>query len=205
MAATFEKFVREYFKAIRSEDLDFIKKVYADWLETSGAVPKGQEEQFLKAAFESLKPMANGKLDKTDEFGDFFVGHFKDPEGEFSLTFRKMGDSWIFFNERSNYSRFKRVYAMNYNLSGGKVNVLFNGSRTPLIYEIQGSGFVSLINSVLVPGENEITLEPAGGEVSGSLQISSAKEGEILDSAQGDVLNWEGVLKERASLKFKIE
>lgn len=205
MAATFEEFIKEYFEAIKNEDVEFIKKVYSEWLETSGAVPRGQEEQFLKAAFESLKPMVNGKLDKTDEYGNFIVGHFKSDEGEFSLTFKKKGDGFIFFNERSNYSKFKKVYAMNYNLSGGSVRILFNGSRTPAIYEIQNSGFVSLINSVLEPGENEITLQAADGEVKGSVQISSAKEGEILDSAQGDVLNWEGTLKEPIKLKFQIE
>lgn len=205
MAADFEQFIAEYFDAIRNEDTGFIKKVYSEWLETSGAVPAGQQEQFLKAAFESLKPMVNGKLEKTEEMENFTVGHFKSDEGEFSLTFKKKEGTYIFFNERSNYSKFSKVYAMNYNLSGGKVRVLFNGSRTPLIGEIENSGFVSLINSVLEPGENGITLQPVDGQVECSVQISSAKEGEILDSAQGDVLNWEGILKEPVSLKFNVE
>lgn len=204
MVSDFEGFVNEYFEAIRNEDVEFIRKVYSEWLETSGAVPPGKEDDFLRAAFESLKPMVNGKLERTEELGNFLVAHFRDAEGEFSLTFKKKDGSYIFFNERSNYSKFKKVYAMNYNLSGGKLMVLFNGSRTPLIGEIGNSGFVSLINSVLEPGENEIALEPVG-EVKGSLQISSAKEGEILDSAEGDVLNWGGTLKEPLKLKFHVE
>ena len=205
MATDFEEFIGKYFEAIKNEDLGFVKKVYSDWLETSGAVPRGQEEQFLKAAFESLKPMIGGRLEKTEEMGNFIIGHFKSDEGGFSLTFKKEGDAYIFFNERSNFSKFKKVYAMNYNISGGGVRVLFNGSRTPVIEKISGSGFVSLINSVLEPGPNEITLEPAGGEMECSLQISSAKEGEILDTAQGDVLNWEGVLARPVTLKFRVE
>lgn len=205
MAEEFEGFIREYFDAIKNENVEFIKKVYSEWLETSGAVPAGEEEQFLKAAFESLRPMASGKLHKTEEMGNFIVGHFKSDEGEFSLTFKKKDGSYVFFNERSNYSKFKKVYAMNYNLSGGSVRIFFNGSRTPVVGEIENSGFISLINSVLEPGENEITLEPVGGEVEGSVQISSAKEGEILDSAQGDILNWEGSLKGPVILKFEIE
>ena len=203
MAADFEDFIREYFDAIKNENIDFIKKVYSEWLETSGAVAPGKEEQFLKAAFESLKPMVGGKLDETEDLGNFIVGHFKSDEGEFSLTFKKKDGSFIFFNERSNYSKFQKVYAMNYNLQGAGARVLINGSRTPVIGEIHGSGFVSLINCVLEPGENEITLEPAG-EVKASIQISSAKEGEILDSAQGDVLNWEGTLTGPLSLKFTV-
>lgn len=207
MADKFEEFLKAYFNAIRNEDAAFIKKVYSEWLETSGAVPKGQEDGFLKAAFESLKPMLSGKLERTEQYDGFHLAHFKDAEGEFSLTFRERDDSFVFFNERSNYSLFKKVYAIGYNVSGGKLRMLFNGKRSPAVTDIDStSGFVSMINSALQVGKNEIELmSPDGAELVVSLRISSAKEGDIMNSNQGDALSWDGKVKDPVKLDFTAE
>jgi len=204
----FESFLKKYFEAIKNEDAEFIKKVYGDWLETAGIVPEGQEDAFYKAVFGDLKQLLGGSLVRTDAFDDFVIAHLKDDNGEFSLTFQKKGDSYIYFNERTNFTSFKLVYTLGYNVKGGKLRMLFNGKRSPVVNDIEAdrNGMMSPINAALKVGENELTLQSLDGvPVQVSLQISSAKAGEIADSSASDTLDWEGEVKEPVTLKFKTE
>ncbi len=206
MSSNFEEFLTEYFNAIKNDDLEALGKIYGDWLETSGEVPEEQKGEFTKMIIGDLKQLADLKIDRTEEIGDFDKVYMKIDDGEFSLTFKKKGDSWIFFNEKSNFSLFKQIYAIGYAIQGGALRVLFNGKRNPTVGEIQNSGFNSIINSALEIGENEITLESVEGtSLTVSLKISSAKSGEIISTDQGNVLNWEGTVKEPVSLKFTAE
>ncbi|MFH1393503.1 MAG: hypothetical protein ABII71_02225 [Candidatus Micrarchaeota archaeon] len=206
--AAFEEFLKEYFKAIEAGDKEFVKKVYSDWLETSGMVPEDKMDFFLSAVFGDLKQMVGAKLVKTENIDDFNVAHYKDENGEFTLSFMKKDGSWVFFNERSNFSLFKRAYAINYNVKGGRLRILFNGKRFPLISDIEDgrNGVITLINCALKPGENEVILQSLDGtSLEVSLQISSGKVGEVMNSAQGDSLDYNGRVKEPVVLKFKAE
>jgi len=206
MNSKFEEFLTGYFNAIKNDDLDYLGKVYQDWLDTSGEVPEEQKGQFTKMIIGDLKQLAELKIDRTEEIGDFDIVYMKIDDGEFSLTFKKKEDSWVFFNEKSNFTLFKQVYAIGYAIQGGTVRVLFNGKRTIAADKIQNSGFNSIINSVLNVGENEMTLESVDGqEATVSLTISSAKPGEMISTDQGNVLKWEGKVKEPVSLKFTAE
>lgn len=205
----FEDFLTELFEAIRHEDKGFIRKVYGDWLFSSGIVPKSQEEIFYDAAFGDLRPLLEGKLERVEEMDDFRIAHYRGPSGGFSLTFREKEGSFIFFNEKSNYSSFHKVYALNYGVQGkGRLRLIFNGRRSPLIADIEGgrSGFNSLINAALAIGTNELTLKSLDkGELEVSLQISSAEKGGIMDSAHGDVLSWSGKVADEVRLRFEAE
>ena len=205
----FKEFMESFQKAIRQSDRKFMESVYGGWFGSAG-FPKDQREQFFHAIFEDLKHMVSGASGEEPEcFGDFCIARFKEAGGDgiFSLVFRKKGDSWEYFNERSNFSSFSKVYAIGYQVDGeARVGVLFNGMKSPVLTDIGSSGFVSLINAALRKGENEITLlPPPSGSAKASIQISSAKEGEIIDSAQGDVLRWDGVVEEPVKLKFRAE
>lgn len=203
---SFEDFLNEFFNAAKSDNFDFINKVYADLVETSGEVPPEQKGEFAKMIMGDLKQLAELKVDRIEEIGDYPVAYMKVPDGEFSVTFMKKGDSWVFFNEKMNFTKFKKVYAIGYQVDGGALRVLFNGKRTPLADKIQNSGFNSIINSGLNVGENELTLESIdGAELKVSLQISSAKEGEIVTTSDGNVLKWEGAVKEPVKLQFSAE
>ncbi|MBU0527657.1 hypothetical protein KKE92_04195 [Candidatus Micrarchaeota archaeon] len=206
MSNKFEEFLTGYFNAIKNDDLEFLGKIYADWLETSGEVPDEQKGEFTKMIIGDLKQLAELKIDRTEEIGDFDIVYMKIDDGEFSLNFKKKGDSWIFFNEKSNFTLFKQVYAIGYAIQGGSLRVLFNGKRTIVADKIQNSGFNSIINSALEIGENEITLESVDGtSLTVSLKISSAKSGEIISTDQGNVLNWDGTVKEPVNLRFSAE
>ncbi len=206
MSSKFEEFLTGYFNAIKNDDLEFLGRIYQDWLETSGEVPEEQKPEFTKMIMGDLKQLAELKIDRTEEIGDFDIVYMKVDDGEFSLTFKKKGDSWVFFNEKSNFTLFKQVYAISYAIQGGSLRVLFNGKRTIAADKIQNSGFNSIINSVLQVGENEMALESVdGSELTVSLAISSAKPGEVISTDQGNVLKWEGKVKEPVSLKFTAE
>jgi hypothetical protein len=206
MAKTFKDFMAEFFGAVKKNDFDFINRTYSDWLETSGEVPPEQKGMFANMIISDLQWLAGLNIDEYEEFGDYGVAHMKTEDGEISITFRKKGDSWAFFNEKMDFTKFKKVYAIGYQVEGGSLRVLFNGKRTPIADKIQNSGFNSIINSALKVGENEMVLEPLeGAELKVSLRISSAKEGEIISTDEGNVLKWEGTVKEPVALKFKAE
>ncbi|MFH1684782.1 MAG: hypothetical protein ABH983_00595, partial [Candidatus Micrarchaeota archaeon] len=104
------------------------------------------------------------------------------------------------------FTLFKQVYAIGYAIQGGSLRVLFNGKRNIVADKIQNSGFNSIINSALEIGENEITLESVDGtSLTVSLKISSAKPGDIVSTDQGNVLNWDGTVKEPVNLRFSAE
>lgn len=211
MAGTFEQFFADFIAAIKRKDRDFMKAVYADWLETSGVVPKDKLEYFFSEMFNELADVAACTLDRSETMGEFVIAHLKDRGGADSqMFFRKKGGSWSFFNERINYSLFKRAYAINYEVEGeGSLRFLFNGKRSPAVPDVPGgrSGFISLINSMLVAGKNELTLQPMGtrGQLKASIRVSSGSMGDVMDSAQGDVLSWDGTLNVAVKFKFDAE
>jgi hypothetical protein len=201
--ADFDAFFKEFMGAIKSGDRQFIRKVYSEF----DIEKEMSEEQFFRIISQMIGPLADRKPDSVESFDDFYIMHFREEGGELNLTFMKKGDSFVMYNEKANYSRFKKVYRIGYAIEGGgSVAIFFNGKRFPFLREIGASGFVSLINSALVAGENELTLiPPEKGQAKVSISISSAKEGDIMDSAQGDVLSWEGEVKEPVKLKFRAE
>ncbi|MFH0884267.1 MAG: hypothetical protein V1861_00995 [Candidatus Micrarchaeota archaeon] len=208
MADSFTDFMARFFKAIEGEDAVFLKAVYLDWFESSGVMKGGRFGDFLAAAMPDLKGMAGSRLAGEECFDDFCIAYLKGADGsEFSLTFRKKDDSYIFFNERSGFAGFKKVYALGYALEGGRLRILFNGKRAPIVHEIESSGAVSFINSALKLGANEITLEPvvAGERINATIRISSGAEGGVMNSAQGDVLSWDGEVSKPVILKFDAE
>jgi hypothetical protein len=205
----FKVFLEAYLAAIKGEDKGFMKGVYQDWFESSGVVPKEQEDYFYGAMFGDLKQLVGCPLTGTESMDDFDIAHLKAPDGsELTLVFRKKGDSWIYFDARTNLMLFKKVYAINYDVKGGRLRILFNGKRSPIVGDIEAgrNGFNSMINSALEVGGNEITLQTLdGGPVEVSLRISSGARGEIVDSSQGDVLSWNGTVKEPVKLDFTAE
>ena len=204
----FENFINAFLKAIKDEDSGFMRKVYGEWFSSSGVVPKDQEDYFFKMIFNELKPVLESRLKRTENYDDYYIAYFSEPDGSESFfTFRKNADGFAFFNERMNFSKFRKVYAISYDVSGGKLRFLFNGKRTPVVTDVDStSGFVSLINAALKPGDNEITLQSVDGKsLKVSIGISSGEEGGIINSAQGDVLSWDGTVKDPVSLKFKAE
>jgi hypothetical protein len=208
MTGDFKAFLERFFSSIGRGDSDFLRGVYLDWFESSGAMPDREFGEFLDAAMPDLRDMLGSSLAGEECFGDFCIAHMKGADGSaFSLAFRRKGSSFVFFNERSGFASFRKAYALNYALDGGRLRVLFNGKRSPIIYEIGSTGFVTLINSALKPGANEMTLEPAvaGAKVKASIRISSGTEGDIMDSAQGDALSYDGVVGGPVTLKFLAE
>jgi len=208
MAGTFKEFMAVFFKAVGSGDKAFLKAVYLDWFESSGLMKGAKFEDFLAAAMPDLKGLAGCKLVREECFDDFCIAHLKNTDGsEFEYAFRKKNDSYAYFNERSGFTRFKKVYALGYFVEGGTLRILFNGKRSPIISEINSSGAVSFINSALKIGANEMTLEPAvsGARVKASIRISSDIEGGIINSAQGDVLSWDGEVAGPVTLKFNAD
>lgn len=208
MADAFSQFMADFFKALKGWDVRFLTGVYSDWFESSGVMPDRKIGEFLSAAKLDLTGMAGSKMAGSECFDDFCIAACKGKDGsEFSLTFKKKGDSFVFFNERSGFAQFGKVYALGYAVDGGKIRIRFNGKRSPLIYEMETSGAVSFINSALKNGENEITLEPAaaGSKARVSIRISSAAEGGIINSSQGDVLAWDVEVADTVSRKFFAE
>ena len=92
--------------------------------------------------------------------------------------------------------------------SGGRLRILFNGKRSPVVNDIEAdrNGMMSPINAALKVGENELTLQSLDGTpVDVSLQISSARLGGIADSSASDVLDWNGEVKEPVTVKINVE
>lgn len=206
MDGAFKDFMGRFFKAVRESDAGFLKGVYSDWFASSEVMPGAPFEAFLEAAMPDLKGVAECTLAGDECFGDFCVAKLRGPDNsESSISFRRKGDSFVFFNARSGYASFKRAYALGYSVEGGGVRILFNGRRHPDVYEIRSSGAVSLINSALVPGDNEITLEPLGGGVRASIRVSSAEKDGVINSAQGDALSWDGEVAGPVTLRFRAE
>ena len=204
--SSFQDFLTEFFNAAKSDNFEFLNKAYSDLVETSGEVPEHQRGEFAKMIIGDLKQLAELKIDRIEEIGEYDIVYMKIPDGEFSLAFKKKGDSWIFFNEKMNFTKFKQVYAIGYSVQGGSLRILFNGKRTPIADKVQNSGFNSIINSVLSIGENEMTMESIdGAELSVKITISSAKEGDVVSTDEGNVLSWSGTVKEPVSLKFVAE
>lgn len=198
----FRKYLDGFLGAVRKKDKDYIRKAYSEYDIKS----QMSEEDFFGMIFQMLGGIAEKEPDELEEFGDFAIAMFKDSEGQMNLTFVKKGDSFVVYNDRKNYAKFKKVYAIGYVVEGdARVGVRFNGKEFPVLRDIGTSGFASMINSALEAGENEITLLPREKPAKVTIRISSGKEGDIIDSAQGDVLSWEGVVKAPVKLRFKAE
>ncbi len=205
----FDDFIRAYLKAIADYDEGFLKAVYEDWFASSGVVKGLDMDGFLRAAKADLKQFEHCRPEGKECFDDFCIAKLKGPFGaEHSLSFRRKGDGWGYFDERSNLARFNKVYAIAYHVEGkGGLRIMFGGRRTPAVRDIEGdtSGFVSMINSALEKGGNEITLLPLGGEIGVSVRISSGVQGGIMDTSAGDALSWQGRLKGPLKLRFEAE
>jgi hypothetical protein len=203
----FGDFIRKFIDALAKKDEAFMKGAYADIL-ASGIVPDDQKAGFFEMAFSMLENVKNLPLEGTECFDDFCIATFKgEDDSTLSFTFMKKGESWVLFSERMNLKSFKKVYGIGYVVEGEeRLGILFNGKKSPIVRDIGSSGMISLINSALTPGENELTLiPPQGMTVKADIRISSAAEGEAMNSAQGDVLIWQGEVKEPVKLKFRAE
>ncbi len=200
----FAAFIKRFIEAVRKDDAVFLEAVYRDWFASSGIMPGSSVGEFLKMARDDLEGIGKSAFMESECFGEFCVAQLKDADGSaFSLCFRKKADSWEFFNERTGLSSFKKIYAIGYMVEGeGRLAVRFNGAESPVLRDIGSSGFASMINAALKVGRNELTLINSGKPVRATIRISSGKEGEVMDSAQGDVLSWEGVVDKAASLGF---
>lgn len=203
----FAEFVRRFIEAAEKRDSAFLEGVYKGWLSSSGVMPGASVGDFLKAASDGLEGIGKSELEKAECFGDFCVAEMRGADGSvFSLAFRKKADSWEFFNERTNLSSFKKIYAIGYLVDGeGRLAVRFNGVESPVLRDIGSSGFASMINAALKVGRNELELINSGKPVRATIRISSGTQGEIMDSAQGDVLAWEGVVEKGMKLGFTAE
>ncbi|MCI0504177.1 hypothetical protein L0Y65_05730 [Candidatus Micrarchaeota archaeon] len=207
MAKSFKEFVGEFFSAAKSGDAAFIRNVYQEWAEKCGY---GENmDRLLPQIISQLGQLPPGKLENAESFDDFDLAHLKLDDGsDVTMVFRRKGGSWFFFNERSGYADFKKAYAIQYGAEGGRLRVLFNGKRSPFLYEIPegAQGVLSLINSAIKPGENALTLEsPDGVPVKASIRISGAEKDGIIDSSQGDVLSFDGVVAKQVMLKFEAK
>ncbi len=203
----FAAFIQRFIEAVRKGDTVFLEEVYRDWFASSGIMPGSGLGDFLRMARSDLEPVGKSAFLGSECFGGFCVAQMKGADGSaFSLCFRKKADSWEFFNERTGLSSFKKIYAIGYLVEGkGRLAVRFNGSESPVLRDIRSSGFASMINSALRIGKNELALVNSGKPVRVSIRISSGKEGTVMDSAQGDVLSWEGTIQNTAKLSFTAE
>lgn len=207
MAGAFREFMAAFFKAVKDGDAAFIRNVYGEWAEKCGY---GESiDLLLPQIISQLGQLPPGKLENAESFGDFDLAHLKLDDGsDVTMVFRRQGGSWAFFNERSGYADFKKAYAIQYGAEGGRLRMLFNGKRSPFLYEIPdgAQGVLSLINSAIKPGGNELTLEsPDGVPVRASIRISGAEKDGIINSAQGDVLSWDGEVAGPVTLKFNAD
>ncbi len=211
MGQEFDDFVADLMAALASSDEGFIRKVYQDWVDTSGVLPAEYVDTFPQMVLAELGPMAECPTRETETFEDFGIVHFvneEDPDETTSLTFKQTGDGWIMFNERSGFINFKKVYTLSYDVQGGQVAIRFNGKRHPLISEPDQdvlTAFVTPINSALNVGANEANLVLVSGTPEVQLRINSEDEGEIADSSDSNVLLWEGTVTEDMSLSFEAE
>jgi len=203
---TFKKFLSDFFDAIRHKDAGFLKNVYSEWMENSGAVPDEEKEKLLASLPEQLATLASAKLKSIEEYDGYHIAKLDSGGSEIEMVFAEKGGSYFYFNGQSNLKAFKKVYSIGYIVEGGRLRVIVNGKRNPFIGDIGDSGFASPINSALKKGSNEITLQAlSDAPIEASIKISSAKRGEIVDTNQADVLDWKGTIKGSASLKFDAE
>ncbi|MHC4607690.1 MAG: hypothetical protein ACYTAF_12310 [Planctomycetota bacterium] len=211
MGKAFKDFVTEFQTALKNGDQDFIRTVYQYWVDTSGALPPEYKDTFPELVIAEAGSTAELPVKSVETFDDFGVVQFSDPAdpgASTSMTFRRKGNSWIMFNERSGFTRFKKVYTLWYAVEGGKVAIRFNGKRSPLVPEHSdrtAGATVTPINSALNVGPNEVGVESVDGQPKVQVRINSAKEGEIADSSVGDALLWEGVVSEPVKLTFNAE
>jgi hypothetical protein len=209
MDAKFEAFLKSFFEAIKKKDQKFIKNIYGDWVDSSGVIAKEQKEQFFEGAvFVEVESLAGGKLVDVEILDEYYIAHLKYGDGETELIFKKKNGTWIFFNEMFDLAKFKLVYTINYEVSGGPLMVKINGKRTPVIRDFAeaSQGMASPINSALVPGKNEISFESSNKKpIEISIQINGERRGDIAVSTEGNVLDWKGVVKDKVSLTFKAE
>ncbi len=205
----FDDFIRAYLKAIREGDEGFLKDVYGEWFLTSGVGGGMGLDGFIKAARPELRELEHCRMEGKECFDEFCIARLKGPFGiERTVAFRERGSGWRYFDERSGLARFRKVYAIAYQVQGkGGLRILFGGKRTPAVGDIEAgtTGFVSMINSALEKGENELTLLPLGGEIEVSLRISSGEIGEVMDTSAGDALSWKGILKGPLKLRFSAD
>ncbi len=205
----FDDFIKGYLRAIKEGDEGFLKEVYEEWFLTSGAGGGMALEGFIKAALPELRELEHCRLEAKECFDDFCIARLKGPFGlERSIWFRRRGERWRYFDERSGLARFRKVYAIAYHVQGkGGLRILFGGRRAPAVGDIEGdtTGFISMINSALEKGENELTLQPLGGEIEVSVRISSGEPGEVMDTSAGDSLSWKGILKGPLKLRFSAD
>ena len=204
MTEEFKKFIDDLLKAFKEEDLDFLRPIYKEWFESSGFADQASFEDVAK----EFKALAGLKVDNIEEYDGFFIAHAKDPddpETTNDLVFRKE-ETWTYINPFSNRKSFKNIYAISYHAEGGTARVIFNSKRSPFIEDATNTTKLnSMINASLKPGDNEVTLEPVEGAPEVKLLISSAKEGDVVNTGEGDILNWSGKLDKKVTLKFKVE
>ncbi len=203
-AMEFDDFIKRYMGALDKGDRRFLKGVYAEWSRTSGGSGS------LKALLEETRAgLENSRVDRKDCFGDFCVVRMRGPYGlERSLTFRRSGKGWSYFDERSGLAAFRKVYSISYEVRGKSgLRMLFGGQRAPVMEDIEGDtdGYVSIINSALRKGENEISLIPLAGRVDAWVKISSCRRGGTMDLSAGDALSWRGTIDGPYSLRFRAD
>jgi len=205
----FDEFLKTFFEAIGKKNVAFVKNIYLDWLQTSGMVPKEQEKYFFTdAIFSELKSLLNATVTSVDVIDEYYVAHLRYPNGDGIMTFKKKGDTWVFFNEMSNKAMFTNIYTINYTTGDGQIRVLFNGKRTPVVTDMEADmqGMVSPINSALKKGENTITLQSLEKKpVEVSIQMNGTVPGGVANSRNGNVLDWKGTVNEDIVLKFNAE
>ena len=203
--ADFDEFMKQFLTAVKENDSEFLKGVYSEWLKSSGMKEQLDAAGGFDALLGELAYLDAYTFKSSESFDDFFIANLDGPD-EQKLVFKKKADSWVVFNEMSNKGLFKTMYSLNYNIEAGKLRILFNGKRSPFVKDTEGQGFNSLINSALVVGDNEITLESIENkELKVDIRISGGAEGGVVDSSQGDAISYQGVVKDPVKLNFKAE
>lgn len=204
--SAFEKFFSDFVSAIKGRDSKFLSGVYSSWLESSGVVPPGERKALLESLPSQLAMIASARLKAIEEYDGFHVALLDADGSEISMAFTGKGGLFEYFDAQSNLASFKMIYAIGYIVEGGRLRVLINGKRNPFVGDIGDSGFVSLINSALKSGKNEMALQAlTDSPIEASIKISSAPRGEILDTNSANVLDWKGTIKGRVSLEFSAE
>jgi hypothetical protein len=196
-----EDFIKKLAKAIINNDIAFLKRVYGEWFDTSGVAKQAKFEDIVA----SMTFISTMKINSVDSFDDFAIIHGVSDDNELELVFQKTQESWIYVNNYSHLSEFKCIYSINYSCSG-KMRLLFNKKRSPFISDgSSDSTIISMINSALKVGENELTIQVLeGSPVNAMIIISSGSRGEIMDSNSGEVLNWSGKINKSTVLKFTV-
>lgn len=206
MSNDFEAFMKKFLEAIKKRDTTVMKNVYSEWAESSGIFKNIRREDFFTNIFKDLKDFQDLPIKKCEPCGEFMIARLGSNDDLVSLVFMKKGGNWVFFNEMSNFALFSKAYTLDYKVKGdGIVRFLFNGKQSPVIDDIEGgsSGFMSPINSALVVGRNELTIQLLKGKgAKASIKINGTDKGGVADSSEGNVLSWEGDLSKPVVLKF---